>query len=137
MPTQLGPTKRKRWGRAASSIACRRARPDAPCSPKPAPMTTAARVPRVPSSAISPGTVSGGVAITARSGTSGRLAMSRWTGTPPIDRWSGLTSISGPPKAPRRRLRESTAPSEPWRGVAPIRATAPGLKSLSRLRTDI
>ena len=39
-------------------------------------MTTAALVPRSPSAAMMPGTVSGGVATTARSGAAGRLATS-------------------------------------------------------------
>ena len=51
------------------------AAPAAP--PKPALITTAALQPRAPSSATIPGTVGAGVAITASSGTSGRLATSR------------------------------------------------------------
>ncbi len=73
-PRQLGPTIRSRLGRAASSICWRRSAPAPPASPKPAVITTAARQPRVASSAISPGTVGGGVAITASSGTAGRSA---------------------------------------------------------------
>ena len=56
MPRQFGPMMRRQWGRAASSILCRSLRPS------PAVRTTAARVPFFPSSAIRPGTVSGGVA---------------------------------------------------------------------------
>ena len=39
-------------------------------------MTTAARVPFLPSASTIPGTVSGGVLMTARSGTNGRASMS-------------------------------------------------------------
>src|ERR1700719_1179802 len=45
--------------------------------------------------------------------------------------------MSSPANPARRRLRATTAPTEPARGVAPISATDRGLKSLSRLRTDI
>ena len=77
MPRQLGPTTRNRYGRAALSSCAARSRPTlASPSAKPAVRTTAARVPRAPSSATSAGTVSGGVAITASSGVSGRLATS-------------------------------------------------------------
>src|SRR5260370_26007635 len=55
----------------------------------------------------------------------------------PIDWWCGLTSSSFRATPPCLRLPVSTAASEPGRGVAPISATASGLKSLSRLRTDI
>ncbi len=76
-PRQLGPMMRMRCGLAASSMACSSARPfSLPASLKPAVITTAALVPRAPSSAIRPGTVSGGVQITARSGVSGRDATS-------------------------------------------------------------
>gem|GEM_PF-5583188 len=76
-PRQLGPMMRSRWGRAAASIASVRARPAAePPSPNPAVMTTAALQPRRPSSSTRPGTVSGGVAMTARSGVRGREATS-------------------------------------------------------------
>ncbi len=71
-PKQFGPMIRIRYRPAASSIACRSAWPAAPPpSPKPLLITTAARVPRCPNSSINPGTVSGVVAITARSGTIG------------------------------------------------------------------
>ncbi len=86
MPTQLGPMRRSRCGFAASNIFCCSARPRSPSSPKPAVITTAALVPRAPSSDTSPGTVSGGVTITARSGASGRLATSAKTGRPSSSR---------------------------------------------------
>ena len=77
IPRQLGPAIRRLHGQAASSIAWRSSVPCASApSPKPAVMTTAALVPRSASSPTRPGTVSGGVAITARSGTTGRLATS-------------------------------------------------------------
>ena len=47
-------------------------------------------------------------------------------------RWKGP-----PAKQARRRLRATTAPTAPGRGVAPISAIDRGLNSLSRLRTDI
>ncbi len=75
MPRQLGPTMRSRCGRAAASIRCARSLP-ALTSPKPAVRMTAARVPRCPNASTSGGTVSGGVAMTARSGVNGRLATS-------------------------------------------------------------
>lgn len=66
-PTVFGPMMRNRCGLAASSIAWR-----SPFSRvSPAVMTTAVRVPFSPSSAMMPGTVSGGVTITAISGTPG------------------------------------------------------------------
>ena len=74
-PRQLGPAMRKRCGRAPSSKACWRVAPwFSPASRKPAVMITAARVPRAPSSATRPGTLSGGVAITAKSGVIGSWA---------------------------------------------------------------
>ena len=53
--------------------------------------TTAVRVPFFPSSAIRPGIVCGGVAMTARSGTSGRSPMLRNASCPAIRRCLGLT----------------------------------------------
>ncbi len=76
-PRQLGPTIRIRLGRAASSICWRRSAPPPPASPKPAVITTAARQPRAASSATMPGTVGGGVAITASSGAIGSSARLR------------------------------------------------------------
>ena len=77
MPMQLGPTTRRSFGFAASRTACCRALPSAlPISLNPALITMAARVPRWASSAIIPGTVAGGVQITARSGVTGRRATS-------------------------------------------------------------
>ena len=76
-PMQLGPSTRSRWGRAASSSAFWSSPPRCEASSaNPALITTAARVPRAPSSATRPGTLAAGVAITARSGASGRLATS-------------------------------------------------------------
>ena len=67
-PRQFGPSTRSTCGRAAPSIACFCA------GLRPAVITTAARVPSRPSSAISSGTLAGGVQITARSGGCGRAA---------------------------------------------------------------
>ncbi len=77
MPRQFGPTTRNRCGCAAASSCALRSWPTlASPSAKPAVSTTAARVPRRPNSSIRAGTLSGGVAMTARSGVSGRLATS-------------------------------------------------------------
>jgi hypothetical protein len=65
--------------------ACCSVWPRSPSSLKPAEMMMAARVPRSPSSPIRQGTVSAGVAMTARSGTCGRLATLGRT-VSPIDR---------------------------------------------------
>ncbi len=76
-PRQLGPTMRNRCGRAAASSAAARSLPTlASPSANPAVRMTAARVPRPASSPTSAAIVSGGVAMTARSGVSGRLATS-------------------------------------------------------------
>ena len=79
IPKQFGPMMRRQVGRAASSILWRRS------GPSPAVTTTAARVPFLPSAAIRPGTVSGGVAMTARSGASGRSSM-LWKASYPLTR---------------------------------------------------
>jgi len=72
----FGPMTRMSLGFAASSIACCSEWPCSPSSAKPAVMiTAAARVPRSPSSPINEGTVSAGVAMTARSGARGRLVI--------------------------------------------------------------
>jgi hypothetical protein len=55
-------------------------------------MTTAARVPFSPSAAIREGMVSGGVAMTARSGVSGTSSMLKKQSLPAIRRCLGLTS---------------------------------------------
>ena len=70
MPRQFGPMMRRQYGRAALSAACLSS------GDRPAVMTTTARVPFAPSAPITPGTVAGGVAITASSGASGSAAMS-------------------------------------------------------------
>ena len=76
-------------GRAACSIARF-------CAPlKPAVITTAARQPRAPSSPINPGTLAGGVQITARSGAAGRSATLATTGAPRSGR-RGLNAIRSP-----------------------------------------
>jgi hypothetical protein len=72
----------------------------------------------------------------------GSIRRLRQAGAVRVDRTSvdrvicGLTSISSPVTPARRRLRSTTAPTEPARGVAPVSATDRGLKSLSTLRTD-
>ena len=80
----LGPMIRKRFGRAASSMAWRR--PFSRVSP--AVMTTAARPPISPSSPMMPGTRAGGVAMTPRSGAPGRALDPDNSGGPqPLDGW--------------------------------------------------
>ena len=67
----------------------------------------------------------------------GRLATSR------VDRHAvevcrcGLTSSNSPSNPARRRLRSTTAPTEPGRSLAPISATLCGRNSFSKLRIDI
>jgi hypothetical protein len=63
--------------RAFSSSSRSRAAPSGPVSENPAVITTAARMPARPHSSITPGTVRGGVAITARSTGCGRSATER------------------------------------------------------------
>ena len=93
MPTQFGPSMRSSEGRAASSMRCFRLTPWLSRSaPRPAVRTTAARVPRSPNAAISPGTVCGGVQTMARSGVLGRDATSLYTGLPDNARYFGLTA---------------------------------------------
>ncbi len=127
MPMQLGPRMRRVWRRAASSMCCF-------CAwSRPAVTTTAARVPRRPSSSMRPGTVAAGVQITARSGTWGSSATLAYTGTPPISRCLGLTPSTWPWK-PARRLRQTVAPTLPGRSDAPSTATVAGANMASRLR---
>ncbi|GAB1390964.1 hypothetical protein MASR1M6_31460 [Rubrivivax sp.] len=89
-PRQLGPTMRSRCTRAASSIACFCA------GVRPAVITTAARVPSAPRSAISPGSVAGGVQMTASSGACGRSCTRATTGMPSSSVAFGFTAISRP-----------------------------------------
>ena len=129
---------RRVWGRAASSSSCCRARPrGASASAKPALITTTARVPRFASAATRPGTTSGGVAITARSGVTGRLATSGYASTPSIAWYFGFTGMTGPWKPERSRLRARVAPTEPGVRLAPTSATERGSNIGSRLRIDI
>ena len=110
-PTQLGPRMRSRCGRAASSMACLKLGPPGmTAAERPALSTSAARVPRRPSSSMSPGTVGAGVQITARSGVCGRLATLRNAGRPATLPCFGLTGQIGPAKPPSSRLRISVAP---------------------------
>ena len=103
MPMQLGPRMRKVWIRAASSMACF-------CAlSRPAVTTMAARVPRLPSSAISGATVAAGVQITARSGASGRAATSAKVFTPARSACLGLTGYSRPPNTPFEVAPDRTA----------------------------
>ncbi len=92
-PTQLGPRMRSSVGRAASSMRCLRLTPWLSRSAlRPAVSTMAALVPRAPSSAIKPGTVCGGVQMTARSGVFGSAPTSAYTGLPASSRCLGLTA---------------------------------------------
>ena len=83
---------------------------------------------------ISPGTVSGGVQITARSGGSGRSrtrANARW---PSSSGCFGLTACTAPANEPARRLRHTVAPTLPARADAPMTATERGVSRRSRWR---
>ena len=127
-PRQFGPWMRRRWGLAASSIACR-------ISPRmPALITTAARQPFAPSSAITPGMVAGGVATIARSGTSGSAGIDgkhvRPATSPPL----GLTRWRGPLKPPFTRLPATIRPMLPGLSLAPTRTTERGASRYCRLR---
>lgn len=84
-PNELGPMMRRQLGRAAFSMACRSS------GPRPAVMTSAARVPFAPNAPTSAGMVLGGVTITASSGTSGRSSMLAKHFRPPITLCFGLT----------------------------------------------
>ena len=135
MPRQFGPMMRNSAGRATSSIAWRRCAPTAlPPSPKPAVMTTAPAQPRSASWPISPGTVSGGVAIMARSGFSGSDATSGQARRPSISLSRGLIGIRVPANPAARMLESTTWPTAPGRAEAPMTATARGLNRRSRLR---
>ena len=127
-PRQLGPRMRSRCGRAAFSIDVFVA------ASKPALSTTAARVPRAPSSATRAGTVAGGVQITASSGATGRLRTSGWQGSPSSVAWRGFTAQRGPRKRPSRTLRQTVAPTLPGRAEAPMTAIEAGSKKWSRWR---
>jgi hypothetical protein len=126
-PRQLGPRMRSRCGRAASSMACF----VVPSSPAVSTMT--ARVPRAPRAATRPGTVAGGVQITARSGAEGSAAMSAWQGSPSRSVCFGFTAQRAPAK-PARTFRHTVPPTLAGRALAPITATDRGSKRGSRLR---
>ena len=121
--------------RAADAAARHRAWPASAPRQGPAVITMAARVPSRPSSAIRPGTVSGGVHSTARSGACGRSAARANTGYA-VER--GVLGIdrrrSGPANVPARRLRHTVAPTLPTRSDAPMTATDFGSSSRSRWR---
>lgn len=118
-PSPLGPMMRRRWGRAASSIFCRR-----PFSfVSPAVMTTAARVPFSPSSLISPGTVTAGVMMTARSGTPGMSPTDAWQRRPASVWYFGLTGQISPSKPPATIFSSTMEPSDRGLFEAPTTAT--------------
>ncbi len=127
-PRQLGPWMRSRCGRAASSMARFRS------SRIPAVMTTAARVPLAPSSAISAGMVAGGVTSTARSGAAGSDATEGWQACPSMAPYFGLTSQTGPANPPPSRFRAVMSPTLPGLVLAPISATDRGRSRKSKLR---
>ena len=112
-------------GCAAGAAARRRASPASAPRPSPAVMTIAARVPSRPSSSISPGTVRGGVQITARSGGCGRSPTRAWHGYAVERRVLGIDREERPREVPARRLRQTVAPTLPARSEAPITATEP------------
>ena len=132
MPRQFGPMMRRQVGRAASSILWRSS------GPSPAVMTTAARVPFLPSAAIRPGTVSGGVAMTREVRRLGQL----------VDVWIGVVSVDPPvlgideidrscESRPPAYSPVSFPPTEPPSALAPIIAIERGRKAYSRLRMVI
>jgi hypothetical protein len=104
---------------------------------KPAVMTTAARVPFLPRESMIDGTVAGGVAITASSGTFGSASTESKHGWAPIALWCGLTSATVPSNAPERIFLVSVCPTVPGVSLAPMTATERGRKQYSRLRTVI
>src|SRR5690349_11207269 len=101
----------------------------------PAVITIAALVPRVPSSATIPGTFSGGVQMTAKSGLIGRDDTSGYARAPATAACLGLTGRIGPSNPAIRRFSAVTAPMECARVLAPIKAMDFGRKIESRLRT--
>ena len=125
-PRQLGPRMRSRWRPAAWSMAALVA------ASSPAVSTTAARVPRTPKASISPGTLAGGVQITARSGACGRAATSGKQTSSPRRSRLGFTGQRGPVKGACRTLRQTVAPTLPGRSEAPKTATLRGVRSWSR-----
>src|SRR6185503_18209202 len=117
------------------SIAALRVRPSAVRSrPSPAVKTIAARVPRSPNSAMSPGTVAGGVQITASSGADGRSATRGYAVRPETAAYFGLTGQTGPANPASSRLRITVAPTLWGRSDAPTTATEPGRNKNLRLR---
>ncbi len=126
MPRQLGPTTRT-WCRRALSSAARSSRaPAAPVSPNPAVMITAARTPASPHSIITCGTVSGGVAITARSTRWGTFSMLGKHGMPWTLRCFGFTANNAPRYPAARMFCTRTEPTAPARALAPMIATDVG-----------
>ena len=80
------------------------------------------------------GTICGGVAITAKSGVTGRLAISGYVGTSSITRYFGLTGMMCPLKPAVNRLCVNTAPTEDGRVLAPMSVADLGLNRNSRFR---
>src|SRR5476651_1431608 len=99
-------------------------------------MMTATLVPRAPSSAITLGTVSGGVITMARSAGDGSSASERRTGRPAISPPFTFTRWISPLNPPASRLRVTASPTEPFRALAPIATTDFGSTRPSRLRVD-
>ena len=73
-PRQFGPTMRMWPRRASSKTCCSSAAPSGPISLKPAEIMIAPGMPAAAHSLMMPGTVFGGVMMTARSGLSGSAA---------------------------------------------------------------
>ena len=122
-PAQSAPTMRRPCRPAASSIACRRSSPAVASAPKPAVMTTAARVPRAAERGDQ-------VRHRRRRGRDDRQVRHRWQrirrriGKNAFDRLPccGLTGMIGPAKPALNRLWASTAPRERFSLLAPISA---------------
>ncbi len=131
-PRQFGPMSRKRAGRAAAKISASSRAPSAPDSLKPAETIMAPRTPARARSLTTPGTVGAGVAITARSISSGIVPTAGYDLMPKTLERFGLTGKTVPPKGLVTRFQTRERPTLPSRSEAPMTATERGLKNTSR-----
>ena len=106
-----------------------------PAPSSPAASTTSALTPRRPHSSAIPGTAAAGVAMTARSTSSGKAAADGRQGTPSSSATAGLTAYTGPGKLPVTMLCRMARPTEPSRRPAPMTATEAGARTCRRLAT--
>src|SRR6185312_14707560 len=133
-PMQLGPKIRSRWRPAARSMALASVPPSGARCSSPELITIAAREPRDPRAATTPGMVAAGVQITARSGACGRSSTLRYALNPATLSCRRFTGQTGPWNPPCKRLLITVAPTLCGLSEAPIRATERGLKRYSRFR---